>query len=99
MVEVADPNARTWSNEWGGNFTPRELESLNDSYARLEQDFSFNDSSMQDYARKVCRASMQVNKAMDDFAAGRCDYAAVKDAVAVFDMLSKSANFAACKRK
>lgn len=42
---------------------------------------------------------MQVDRTMDDFANGRCDYAAVKDAVNVFDMLSKSANLAACKRK
>ena len=42
---------------------------------------------------------MLADTAQDNYAAGRCDFSVVKDALAQFDMLSKSANFAACKRK
>lgn len=99
VPEDIDPFAKSYSAEWDGSFTKKELDYLNGYYTRLQKDFSFNDASTIDYAKKVCRASMQVDKVMDDFANGRCDYAAVKDAVNVFDMLSKSANLAACKRK
>lgn len=98
-VMEENPNVRTYSQKWNGNFTKAQLEYLNSYYEQLEENFSFTDASTRDYARKVCRASMQSNKAMDDFLLGKCDYTAVKDALNVFDMLNKSANFAACKRK
>ena len=94
-----DPNTRVYSKEFNGYFNKTELEYLESYYQRLEEDFSFDTENLRDYARKVCKASLQADKAQDDFRAGRCDYSVVKDASALFDTLSKSANFAACKRK
>lgn len=98
-VQEEDPNLRTYSTEFNGWFSPRDLDYLEGYYKRLEEDFTFDDESTRDYARKVCKASLQADKAQDAYMLGKIDYDVVKDSLAQFDMLSKSANFAACKRK
>lgn len=90
---------RVYSDFFNGYFSKKDLEYLENYYSKLEEDFNFDNESTRDYARKVCKASLQADKAQDDFAAGKCSFADVKDALAQFDMLSKSANFAACRRK
>ena len=88
-----------YSEFFNGYYTPKDLKYLENYYAKLEEDFTFDNESIRDYARKVCKASLQADKAQDDYATGRCQFSDVKDALMQFDMLSKSANFAACKRK
>lgn len=97
--EEIDENVKTWSKEFNGWFKKHELEYLNDYYEGLERDFDLNDTNLRDIAKKLAKASLQADKAQDDFMAGKCDYSVVKDAIAQFDLLSKSGNFAACKRK
>ena len=92
-------NDKVYDEFFNGYFTKRDLEYLENYYKRLEEDFTFDNENLRDYAKKCARASLQADKAQDDYAAGRCSFADVKDALAQFDMLSKSANFAACKRK
>lgn len=99
VTEVEDENEKVYDDMFNGYFTKRELEYLQNYYRRLEEDFSFDNENLRDYAKKCARASLQADKAQDDYAAGRCSFSDVKDALAQFDMLSKSANFAACKRK
>ncbi len=94
-----DPNEKIYDKEFNGNFNKRDLEYLRNYYAELNTAFSFDTENLRDYARKVCKASLQADKMQDAFAAGRCSFADVKDAMAQFDMLSKSAEFAQCKRK
>lgn len=94
-----DENEKQYDDFFNGYFTARDLEYLRNYYKRLEEDFTFDNENLRDYAKKCARASLQADKAQDDYTAGRCDFANVKDALAQFDMLSKSANFAACKRK
>lgn len=98
-VDVNDPNIKEYSEFFNGYFNKRELDYLTNYYNKLEEDFSFDNENLRDYAKKCARASLQADKAQDDYAAGRCSFADVKDALSQFDMLSKSANFAACKRK
>lgn len=88
-----------YSKEFNGIFSAKDLEYLKDYYAKLEEDFTFDNESLRDYARKTCKASLQADKALDAYATGQGDFSDVKDAMAQFDMLSKSANFAACRRK
>lgn len=95
----ADDNEKRYDEFFNGYFTKRELEYLQNYYHKLEDDFTFDNENLRDYAKKCARASLQADKAQDDYAAGRCSFSDVKDALAQFDMLSKSANFAACKRK
>lgn len=99
VVVEEDPNLKVYSEEFNGYFKPYELRYLENYYQSLENDFDLDTENLRDYARKLSKASLQADKAQDDYAAGRCDFSVVKDALSQFDMLSKSANFAACKRK
>lgn len=99
IKEEVDPDVKTYSHKFNGYFKPSELEYLEEYYAGLEEDFDLSDTNLRDIARKLAKASLQADKAQDDFMAGRCDYSVVKDAISQFDLLSKSGNFAACKRK
>ena len=94
-----DPNLKTYSPEFNGDFKPAELAYLERFYAGLEDDFELNDISLRDNAKKLAKASLLVDKVQNDYMAGRCDFSVVKDAVAQYDLLMKTGNFAACKRK
>lgn len=99
IVVEEDPNLKVYSEAFNGYFKPYELRYLEHYYQSLDTDFDLDTENLRDYARKLSKASLQADKAQDDYAAGRCDFSVVKDALSQFDMLSKSANFAACKRK
>lgn len=99
IAEEKDPLIKVYSETFNGYFKPDEVKYLETYYANLENDFDLDTENLRDYARKLAKASMLADKAQDNYAAGRCDLSVVKDALAQFDMLSKSANFAACKRK
>lgn len=90
---------KIYSEAFDGYYTQRDLNYLESYYNKLQEDFTFDNESIRDYARKVCKASLQADRAQNDYCAGRCQFSDVKDALTLFDMLSKSANFAACKRK
>lgn len=94
-----DPNVKVYSKEFNGDFKPAELDFLKSYYEGLDEDFDLNDISLQDNAKKLAKASLLVDKVQNDYMAGRCDFSVVKDAVAQFDLLMKTGNFAACKRK
>lgn len=93
-----DPNVKTYNAFFNGDFKPAELEFLNNYYDGLKEDFNLTDISLQDNAKKLAKASLLVDKVQNDYMAGRCDFSVVKDAVAQFDLLMKTGNFAACKR-
>lgn len=97
--QKADPNIKTYSREFNGDFKPAELAYLESFYAGLEEDFDLSDISLRDNAKKLAKASLLVDKVQNDYMAGRCDFSVVKDAVAQYDLLMKTGNFAACKRK
>lgn len=99
ILVTQDPNEKVYSEAFNGFFKPAELRYLETYYTSLENDFDLDTENQRDYARKLSKASLLADKAQDDYAAGKCDFSVVKDALAQFDMLSKSANFAACKRK
>lgn len=99
IIEEKDPNIKVYSEVFNGYFKQDEVKYLETYYANLENDFDLDTENLRDYARKLAKASMLADRAQDNYAAGRCDLSVVKDALSQFDMLSKSANFAACKRK
>ena len=98
-VKPKDPNLKTYSHEFNGDFKPAELEYLEEYYAGLERDFDLSDTSLRDNAKKLAKASLLVDKVQNDYMAGRCSLQDVKDAIAQYDLLMKTGNFAACKRK
>ena len=97
--EEKDPNVKTYSEEFGGYFKPEELKYLHDYYNQLENDFELSDVNLRDTAKKLAKASLQADKVQDKYMAGQATMQDVKDAVALFDLLSKSGNFSASKRK
>lgn len=96
---ATDPNVKTYSSEFNGNFKPSELEFLEAYYEGLENDFDLTDISMRDNAKKLAKASLMVDKVQNEYMSGMCDFSVVKGAVDQFDLLMKTGNFAACKRK
>lgn len=99
IVEEKDDNVKTFSEDFNGYFKPSELKYLREYYLGLDHDFDLSDTNQIDMAKKLAKASLQADKVQDDYMAGRCSLADVKDAMALFDLLSKSGNFAASKRK
>ena len=94
-----DKNLKTYNEFFNGEFKPAELEYLEDYYTGLEEDFDLSDISLRDNAKKAAKASLLVDKVQNDYMAGRCTLQDVKDAIAQYDLLMKTGNFAACKRK
>lgn len=88
-----------FSKEWGGYYTDEQIEIMNDKYARYEEDFVLDNVSIQDYARKVVKASLNADIAEQKYRRGDIGLTEYRDALRVFDDLSKSSNFAACRRK
>lgn len=90
---------KTYNEFFNGEFKPAELEYLENYYKGLEQDFELSDTSLRDNAKKLAKASLLVDKVQNDYMTGRCSLQDVKDAIAQYDLLMKTGNFAACKRK
>ncbi len=84
---------------WNGMFTQREIDYLNGYYDQLAEDFELDNESIRDYARKVSKASLDADLAYNKMRHGQTTITNWKEAQGIFDNLSKSANFAACKRK
>lgn len=97
--KAKDKNLKVYNEFFNGEFKPAEIEYLEDYYKGLEQDFNLSDTSLRDNAKKLAKASLLVDKVQNDYMAGRCSLQDVKDAIAQYDLLMKTGNFAACKRK
>lgn len=105
-VELTEKEKREkpkWSDEWYGEYTKRDLEWLNDYYQRLKHDnqgaeLEF-DAYMEEAVHNIAVQTLILKKLQVDYQSGRGSLSDLKDAQAVLDMLTKSANLAACKRK
>ena len=84
---------------WQGLFTPEQVEWMNDKYAQYAEDFVLDNVNMQDYTRKVIKASLNADLAEDKMRRGQGTPDEYMKAQKIFDDLSKSSNFAACRRK
>ena len=88
----------TYSEEWGGMFTRRELRYLDDYYRRMEEDFVLDNVNIEDYARRVAKAALASNIQYEKMRKGQGTVKEWQDAQDVFDKLSKSGKFAECQR-
>jgi len=99
-VKPVDKNVKVYNEFFNGEFKPAEIEHLTKYYQRLGEGFNFStDFTLEDNAKKLAKQSFIVDKMQNDFLAGRCSAQDVKDAMSLYDMLLKTGNFAACKRK
>ena len=99
VLEEKDPNVKTYSEFFNGYFKPEELKYLEDYYKGLDHDFDLSDINLRDTAKKLAKQSLICDRVQDKYAAGQATLADVKDAMTLFDLLSKSGNFSASKRK
>lgn len=90
---------RSYNRKWGGYFTKEEIEAQEETYAQYEEDFVLDNVNIRDYARKVAKASLNADIAEDKMRRGQISAGEYKEAQRIFDDLSKSSNFAACRRK
>lgn len=88
-----------YSDEWMGEYTQQDLDRLNEYYELLKSDYKIVTVNHRDYARKIAKASLMMDKAYEDVLKGvpgaEKVYANAKD---IFDSLSKSAKFSEDKR-
>lgn len=88
-----------YSDRWMGNYTESDIKKLDHYYDSLESDYNIVTENHRDYARKIAKASLQMDKTFDDMMNG-VDGAdkRYENATKAFDMLSKSAKFSESTR-
>jgi len=94
MQAVFEDQTRIYSEEWNGRYTQTDINYLNQYLTGLHNDFKINTTSYKDYAKKICCASLAVNKAYQEMLDGANGAdKKYKDLQSTFDTLSKSAQF------
>lgn len=95
IEDINDEDAeRIYNSKWGGSFTEAEIEYLDGYLNGLQADFEINNVNHVDYAKKVCKASLMVDKHFNDYINGipGADKR-WKDAQTAFNSLSEAAKF------
>lgn len=92
---------KTWNSEWQGYYSKEELQYLNKYYDDLNKDFKIVTTNHKDYAKRIAQASLIMNDTYNKMRENPDDKDAVSaynTAIANFDRLSKSAQFAESQR-
>ena len=88
-----------YDKKWRGSYTESDLEYLNDYFKRLQTDFNIITVNHLDYAKKIAKASLAMDKAYDGMLKGESGASkAYKDLRDAFDNLCKSAQFSESTR-
>jgi hypothetical protein len=88
-------NKKTYNTTWCGFYSDTETIYLDNYFEGLSKDHKIDNVSHVDYARKVCKASLAMDKAFSDMCEGKLNAEKrFKDMKDVFDSLSQSAKFA-----
>lgn len=92
-------NKKIYSSKWMGEYTYADIEYLENYYLGLDRDFKIVTTNHKDYAKKIAKASLHMDKCFQDMLAGVSGAdKKYKDAKDVFDTLSKSAQFSESQR-
>ena len=59
-----------YDDKWMGKYTQKDIDYLNKYYAGLERDYKIITENHRDYARKIAKASLQMDKAFDEMING-----------------------------
>jgi hypothetical protein len=94
------PEQAKWNNEWQGEYTEEEIKYLNDYMEGLKKDFDISTVNHMDYAKEIAKTSLLKSKAYSIMLKDPSDdnIKAYKGVVSMFDILSKSAQFAESQR-
>lgn len=89
-----------YNEEWQGNFSLQDLNYLNDYYNELHADYKITTRNHKDYARKIAKASLAMDKSYEKMVNGTDANAhkEFKELKAIFDDLCKSAKFSESTR-
>lgn len=88
-----------YSKKWMGEYTRSDIEYMEEYYLGLDRDFKIVTTNHKDYARKICKASLHMDKCFQDVLSGASGAdAKYKSARETFDTLSKSAQFSESQR-
>lgn len=86
---------KTYNSKWLGEYTAHDIEYLDNYYNALFNDYKIITENHRDYARKIAKASLYMDKCFERMMNGvegaDVQYAKAREA---FDTLSKSAKFA-----
>lgn len=94
-----EPEDLIYDEKWMGKYTKKDIDYLNNYYVGLERDYKIITENHRDYARKIAKASLQMDKAFDEMINGLDGAdARYKNAREAFDTLSKSAKFSESTR-
>lgn len=86
---------KVYNHKWCGYYTDADIKYLEDYYKGLDDDFRLSNHSYRDYAKKVCKASLAMDKAFSEMQVGMVGAEKkYKELKTVFDTLSQSAKFA-----
>ena len=98
-VKKEEVDELIYDDKWMGKYTQKDIDYLNKYYSGLERDYKIITENHRDYARKIAKASLQMDKAFDEMINGvdGAD-ARYKNAREAFDTLSKSAKFSESTR-
>jgi len=92
-----DSDGMIYSTEWVGTYSQADLNYLEEYLKSLKKDFKIITRNHIDYARKIAKASLAMDKAYEEMVNGGSD-ARYKTMKSIFDDLSKSAQFAESQR-
>lgn len=88
-----------YSTKWMGNYTQTDIDYLEDYYIGLNEDYKIVTKNHKDYAKKIAKASLQMDKCFEDMMAGVSGAdTRYKNAKEAFDTLCKSAKFSESTR-
>ena len=93
----SDEEEKIYDPFWVGSFTELELETLNNYYKDLQTDYKIVTVNHKDYAKKIAKASLAMDRAFEDMLKTGND-SLYKSARDTFDKLSQSAKFAENQR-
>lgn len=99
LDNTGEPEELIYDDKWMGKYSQKDIDYLNNYYTGLERDYKIITENHRDYARKIAKASLQMDKAFDEMINGidGAD-ARYKNAREAFDTLSKSAKFSESTR-
>lgn len=94
-----DTDSVTYDPFWMGYFTSVEIKYLNDYYEALNNDYDIKTKNHMDYAKKISKASLYMDKCFQDMLTGKQGAEkAYNNAKNAFDGLCKSAKFSESTR-
>ncbi|WP_191089448.1 hypothetical protein [Paenibacillus spiritus] len=97
--DTFDDQQKFYSAKWMGEYSKSDIEYLESYYTGLDRDFKIVTTNHKDYAKKIAKASLHMDKCFQDMLAGSNGAdKRYKDAKEVFDTLSKSAQFSESQR-